>query len=85
LGRDADGDRLAIAYIVVGALYLLLGGVLALFALLSLRFPDQSPIPYGQVDLMATTSLMLGFGVLTMAGGIYYVLPRLTGTRLANP
>lgn len=85
LGKDADGDRLAIAHIVVGALYLLLGGVLALFALLSLRFPDQSPISYGQVDLMATTSLMLGFGVLTMAGGIYYVLPRLTGTRLANP
>lgn len=85
LGKGADGDRLAVAHIVVGALYLLLGGVLALFALLSLRFPDQSPISYGQVDLMATTSLMLGFGVLTMAGGIYYVLPRLTGTRLANP
>jgi hypothetical protein len=45
LGSDGDGDRIAIAYIVVGALYLLLGGVLALIALLTLRFPDQSPIP----------------------------------------
>ncbi|MEX1037680.1 MAG: cbb3-type cytochrome c oxidase subunit I [Acidimicrobiia bacterium] len=83
LGGGADGDRLATAHILVGALYLLVGGVLALFALLSLRFPEQSPISYGQVDMMSATSLMLGFGVLTMSGGIYYVLPRLTGARLA--
>jgi cytochrome c oxidase cbb3-type subunit 1 len=34
--------------------------------------------------MMAMTSLMLGFGVLTLTGGIYYVMPRLTGTNLAN-
>jgi cbb3-type cytochrome oxidase subunit 1 len=84
LGGGADEDRLATAHILVGTLYLIVGGVLALFALLSLRFPEQSPTSYGQVDLMATTALMLGFGVLTLSGGIYYALPRLTGSRLAH-
>ena len=85
LGGGADEDRIAALHILFGALYLVLGGVLALFALLSLRFPEQSPISYGQIDLMANTALMLGFGVLTLTGGVYYGLPRLTGTRLAHP
>lgn len=84
LGGGADEDRLATLHILGGALFLVLGGFLALFALLSLRFPEQSPIPYGQVDAMANNALMLGFGVLTLSGGIYYVLPRLTGARLAR-
>lgn len=84
LGGGADEDRLAALHILVGAAFLVLGGVLALFSLLSLRFPAQSPISYGQVEMMAMTGLMLGFGVLTLTGGIYYVMPRLTGTGLAN-
>lgn len=85
LGGGADEDRLATLHILVGTGFLVLGGILALFALLSLRFPAQSPISYGLVDLMANNALVLGFGVLTFTGGIYYVLPRLTGARLALP
>jgi len=82
LGGGADEDRLSALHFLAGAAFLVLGGVLALFSLLSLRFPEQSPIPYGQIEMMAMNSLMVGFGVLTFTGGIYYVLPRLTGTRL---
>ena len=33
---------------------------------------------------MANLTLMFGFGVISLVGGIYYVLPRLTGTRLRS-
>lgn len=84
LGGGTDEDRLAVVHFLAGAGFLVLGGILALFSLLSLRFPAQSPISYGRIELMANTSLIVGFGVVTLAGGIYYVLPRLTGARLAH-
>jgi len=77
-----DEDRVAVAHFLVGALFLVLAGVFQLIALFSLRFAGLSPISFGRAESMANITVMLGFLVLTLAGGIYYVLPRLTGTRL---
>jgi cbb3-type cytochrome oxidase subunit 1 len=63
-------------------MFLVLAGVLELLALFSLRFAGLAPISYGRAEAMANITVMLGFLVLTLAGGIYYVLPRLTGARL---
>ena len=82
LGGGADGDRVASSHFLVGALFLVLGGLLELLALFTLRFADISPVSFGRIEPMANLALMIGFGVITLVGGIYYVLPRLTGTRL---
>ncbi len=84
LGGGAEEDQVAVSHFLIGAGYLVLGGILALFALLSLRFPDQSPVSFGRIELMSNTALILGFAVTTLTGGIYYALPRLTGARLAR-
>jgi cbb3-type cytochrome oxidase subunit 1 len=77
-----DEDRVAVAHFLVGAVFLVLAGVLQLLALFALRFGGLSPISYGRAESMANVTVMLGFLVLTFTGGIYYVLPRLTGARL---
>lgn len=82
LGGGTAEDRVAATHFMVGAGFLLLGGALALLALLSIRFADLFPITYGRLEPMANLTLMFGFAVISLAGGIYYVLPRLTGTRL---
>ncbi len=82
LGGGADEDRVATAHFLVGGLFLVLAGVLELLALFALRFGDISPISYGRTESMANVTIMLGFLVISLTGGIYYVLPRLTGARL---
>lgn len=82
LGADADGDRVVSAHFLVGAVFLALAGALELMALFSLRFGGLSPVGYGRMESMANITIMLGFLVVSLTGGIYYVLPRLTGTRL---
>jgi cbb3-type cytochrome oxidase subunit 1 len=82
LGAGADEDRVVAAHFLVGALFLVVAGVLQLLALFALRFGGLSPISFGRVESMANIAMMLGFLVITLTGGVYYVLPRLTGTRL---
>ena len=82
LGAGADEDRVAAAHFLVGAVFLVLAGALELLALFSLRFAGLSPVTFGRAESMANVTVMLGFLVLTLSGGIYYVLPRLTGARL---
>jgi cbb3-type cytochrome oxidase subunit 1 len=65
-------------------MFLVLAGILELLALFALRFGSLSPVSYGRADSMANLAVMLGFLVISMTGGIYYVLPRLTGARLWN-
>ncbi len=81
LGAGGE-DRVVSAHFLVGALFLVLAGALELLALFSLRFAGLSPIGFGRFESMANITVMLGFLVLTLSGGIYYVLPRLTGARL---
>jgi cbb3-type cytochrome oxidase subunit 1 len=84
LGAGADEDRVAVTHFLIGAAYLVVGGLLALFGLLSIRFPSQSPVSYGRIEMMANLALMVGFAVTSLTGGVYYVLPRLTGARLSR-
>ena len=82
LGGGTGEDRVAATHFMVGAGFLVLGGTIALLALLSLRFADLFPITYGRLEPMANLTLMFGFAVISLLGGVYYVLPRLTGARL---
>lgn len=82
LGGGAGGDRIAAIHFMVGAGFLILGGAISLLSLLSLRFADLFPITYGRLEPMASLTLIIGFCVISLIGGVYYVLPRLTGSRL---
>ncbi|HUG31963.1 MAG TPA: cbb3-type cytochrome c oxidase subunit I [Acidimicrobiia bacterium] len=82
LGGGTAEDRLAITHILVGAVLLLIGGALQLLSLATLRFGSLLPLPYGRLESASNLTLMIGFGAISLVGGVYYVLPRLTGTRL---
>jgi cbb3-type cytochrome oxidase subunit 1 len=82
LGGGADEDRVAAAHFLVGAVFLVVGGLIELLAIFALRFAGISPASFGQLEPMANFALMIGFAVITLVGGVYYALPRLTGARL---
>lgn len=75
-------DRLAVTHFLVGAVFLFLGGAIQLLSLVTLRFGSLLPLSYGRLEPAANLTLMIGFAAISLIGGIYYVLPRLTGTRL---
>lgn len=82
LGGATGGDRLAATHFLVGAAFLVLGGALSLLSLLSLRFAGLFPVTFGTFEPMANLTLLIGFCVISLLGGVYYVLPRLTGAQL---
>jgi cbb3-type cytochrome oxidase subunit 1 len=82
LGGGTTEDRVAALHLVVGAVFLVLGSALAVLAFFALRFGGLLPISYGRLQPMASLTLVIGFGVVSLIGGVYYALPRLTGTRL---
>ena len=82
LGGGSEGDRLAATHFMVGAALLVLGGGLQLLSLVSLRFAGLLPVSFGRIEPMANLTLMVGFVAVSLIGGVYYVLPRLTGARL---
>lgn len=82
LGGGTGEDRIAATHFMVGAGFLVLGGALSLLSLLTLRFGDLFPVTYGRIEPMTNLTLLVGFGVTSLVGGVYYVLPRLTGARL---
>lgn len=84
LGGGSEEDRIAATHFVTGAAFLLLGGSLQLLGLISIRFGDLFPISFGRLEPAANLVLMIGFAAVSLTGGIYYVLPRLTGTHLAR-
>jgi cytochrome c oxidase cbb3-type subunit 1/cytochrome c oxidase cbb3-type subunit I/II len=83
LGGGSPEDRLAVTHFLTGAVFLLVGGAFQLLSLFTLRFPELLPISYGRLEPAANLTLMIGFATISLVGGAYYVLPRLTGTRLA--
>ncbi len=85
LGGGADEDRVAATHLLVGAGFLVLGGLLEVLTIFALRFGSLSPVSYGRLEPMANLTLMIGFLVISLVGGIYYIMPRLTGARLWSP
>ena len=85
LGGAAGEDRLATAHFLVGALFAVLGGAVAALSLITLRFAGLLPVTYGRLAPIANLLLMIGFAAISLIGGVYYVLPRLTGARLWRP
>jgi len=57
---------------------------LQLLGLISIRFADLFPITFGRLEPASNLTLMIGFAAVSLTGGIYYVLPRLTGAHLAH-
>lgn len=84
LGGGSAEDRISATHFLVGAVFLLLGGTLQLLSLLSLRFADLFPVSFGRLEPTSNLVLMIGFAAISLTGGIYYVLPRLTGTHLGG-
>lgn len=82
LGAGADEDRLAVSHFLIGAGFLVVGGLAQALALFTLRFDDLFPVSYGRLESIANLTLIIGFAVISLLGGVYYVLPRLTGTHL---
>lgn len=76
---------MATAHFLVGAAFAVLGGAVAALSLVTLRFAGLLPVTYGRLAPIANLLLMLGFGAISLIGGVYYVLPRLTGARLWRP
>ncbi len=69
---------------MVGAVFGVLGSGIQLLSLVALRFPGLFPVSYGRLEPMANLTLMIGFLAISLVGGVYYVLPRLTGSHLRN-
>lgn len=84
LGGGSEGERLAVTHFLVGAAFLFVGGALQLLSLVALRFSYLLPVSYGRLEPAANLTLMIGFAAISLVGGVYYVLPRLTGAKLAS-
>lgn len=82
LDEGAEGNRVAATHFLIGAGFLVIGGELQLLSLISLYLDDMFPITYGRLEPMANLTLMIGFIAISLIGGVYYVLPKLTGARL---
>ena len=77
LGGGTEEDRVSIAHFLVGAAFLAIGGLIEVIAVFSLRFADIFPVSFGRLESMANLTLMMGFAVISLLGGSYYVLPAL--------
>ncbi len=77
-----DSGRVTATYFMVGAGFLVLGGELLVLQLFSLYFDELFPISHGRLEAMANIALFIGFAAISLIGGAYYVLPRLTGAPL---
>ena len=82
LGGGSDEDRIAATHFIVGSIFLVVGGLMQLLSLFAIRFGDLFPVSFGRIEPAANLLLMIGFAAVSLTGGVYYVLPRLTGTHL---
>lgn len=86
-GRSGfEYERAALGHLLTSTAFLVLAGLLITIAVFELRFPSTFSgfLAYGRVRVAAVNAAALGWLTLGLVGGIYYVLPRLTGTRLAH-
>lgn len=82
--QEVRSDEAAVGHLLASTGFLGLGAILYWLSLLALRFPDflTGPFSYGRLRPTALIAVMLGFLTLSLVGGVYYVLPRLTGAAL---
>lgn len=70
--------------VLVSSAMLVIGAVLYLVSLAAMAFPGafDGILSYGRVRPAALSATMLGWLVVSLSAGAYYVLPRVTGTPL---
>ena len=75
-------DTAAKWHIVLSTAFLALAGIVWVVAMVEVRFTGTltGPFPYGRVRSIALLLAVIGWLTLSLAGGVYYLLPRLTGT-----
>ena len=82
MAAGARPDSAATRYLFTSTAFLGVGSLLWLASMAAMRFPALFPISAGRLRPMAMIALFLGWLVVGLAGGIYYLLPRLTGSSL---
>ena len=82
MAAGARPDSAATRHLFTSTAFLGVGSVLWLASMAAMRFPALFPISAGRLRPMAAIALFLGWLVLGLAGGVYYLLPRLTGASL---
>ena len=82
LAAGARPDSAATRHLFTATAFLGIGAILWLASMTAMRFPGLFPISAGRLRPMAVIALLLGWLVIGLAGGVYYVLPRLTGSPL---
>lgn len=82
MAAGAKPDSAATRHLFTSTVFLGVGALLWLASLAAMRFPGLLPISAGRLRPMAMIAVMLGWLVLGLAAGIYYLLPRLTGAPL---
>jgi cbb3-type cytochrome oxidase subunit 1 len=87
LGTTEAPDTAATSHLLVSTLFLALGGLLMVLAMAGISFPTIATglLSPGRLRAAALLVVMLGWLVIALVGAGYYVLPRLTGTRLWRP
>jgi len=85
--RLAGSDTAARSAMIASLLFLLLAGLLTSLASIKLAFPtlvaDIPLLSYGRLAPMAMSATIFGFVTFANFAAIYYLLPRLTGAKLA--
>lgn len=83
---SAGADRAAVNHLLASTAFLAFGGEFVVLSFLSLAFPDNltGALAYGRVRPMGMTVILLGWLIPALVGGVYYILPRLTGAPLWN-
>lgn len=67
---------------MVSTAFLALAGIVWVVAMIELRFSGtlSGPFSYGRIRSVALLLALIGWLTISLAGGVYYLLPRLTGT-----
>lgn len=82
-----SSEGVVTAHILVSTAFLAVGSLLYLASTVAVAFPFVlgGAFSYGRVRPAALVALMVGWLVISFTGGAYYLIPRLTGARLASP